>query len=81
MTDKKTKTSVKKTQVNINENKYFLEDMSERAKMLLQHCQDLDRKISNISFQMDQMVIGKEAFINLLAKEVETPPEETAKVN
>ena len=81
MTDKKTKNSVKKTKVNINENEYFLEDFNEKAKMLLQHCQDLDRKISNISFQLDQMVIGKEAFVNLLAKEVETPPEEPAKVH
>ena len=49
-TDKKTKTPV-----NINGQDHMLEDMSEVGQRLVNHAADLDRKIANLNFQMEQM--------------------------
>jgi hypothetical protein len=37
---------------------------------------DLDRKLSSARFNLDQLAIGREAFVNMLAKSVEETPEE-----
>jgi hypothetical protein len=38
---------------------------------LLNHCVDLDRKINSTQFQLQQLEVGKKAFIELLKKELE----------
>ena len=69
-----------KTPITINEKEYFIEDLTEEQKTMLNHVQDLDRKLANARFNLDQLSIGREAFINMLANSVETeePQEEEA---
>jgi hypothetical protein len=56
MTDKKTKTPV-----TIDNTEYMLEDMSELGQRLVQHVADLDRKIQNLGFQLEQMQMGRDS--------------------
>jgi len=69
-----------KTPITINEKEYFIEDLTDEQKTMLNHVQDLDRKLANARFNLDQLAIGREAFINMLANSVETeePQEEAA---
>lgn len=69
-----------KTPITINEKEYFIEDLTDEQKTMLNHVQDLDRKLANARFNLDQLAIGREAFINMLANSVETeePQEEEA---
>lgn len=70
-----------KTPITVNDKEYFVEDMTEEQRTMLNHVQDLDRKLANARFNMDQLAIGREAFVNMLATSLETPAEETEVVN
>ena len=37
---------------------------------MLNHINDLDRKLSSARFNLDQLAIGREAFVNMLTKSV-----------
>lgn len=56
----------KKTPITINDVEYLFEDLTPEQQVLFQHCIDLDRKISNTAFQLDQLNVGKQAFYNML---------------
>lgn len=56
----------KKTSITVDDVEYFFEDMTDEQKVLVNHVADLDRKISSASFSLDQLNVGKNAFINLL---------------
>ena len=66
----------KKTPVTIDGVEYQYEDLSQEQQALFNHCVDLDRKISNAQFNLDQMMVGKEAFIGRLKQSFEAPVEE-----
>ena len=58
----------KKTNViTINDKEYLIEDMTDEQRTMLNHVQDLDRKLANARFNLDQLSIGREAFANMLA--------------
>jgi hypothetical protein len=56
----------KKTPVIIDDVEYIFEEMTDEQKMLTNHVADLDRKISSAQFNLDQLRVGKDAFIKLL---------------
>ena len=61
-----------KTPINVNDKEYFVEDMTDRQKALLNHINDLDRKLSNAQFNLDQLAFGREAFANALAQSLQS---------
>ena len=65
----------KKTPITINDKEYFIEDLTDEQKVLFNHVADLDRKLSSARFNLDQLSVGREAFVNLLAQSVEAPVE------
>lgn len=65
-----------KTPITVNEKEYFVEDMTEQQVTMLNHVQDLDRKLANAQFNLDQLNVGREAFVNMLAAALEAPAEE-----
>ena len=69
-----------KTPITINDKEYFVEDLTQDQQTMLNHINDLDRKLSSARFNLDQLSIGRDAFVNMLAKSVEeaTPEEEAA---
>ncbi len=67
--------NTKKTQITINDVEYMYEDLAENQKVLFQHCVDLDRKIGSAQFSLDQLQVGKKAFIDMLEQSLKAEPE------
>ena len=65
----------KKTPVVINNKEYFAEDLTDQQKSMLNHIQDLDRKLKSAKFNVDQLSVGREAFISMLSKSLENVDE------
>ena len=68
--------NTKKTQITINDVTYNYEDLTQEQQQLFSHCIDLDRKISSAAFSLDQLNVGKNAFIKLLEESLAKPAEE-----
>jgi len=66
----------KTTPIVINDIEYIFEDMTEKQQAMVNHCNDLDRKIRSTQFNLDQLNVGKDAFVNMLVKDLESTPEE-----
>lgn len=62
----------KKT-ITVNDQTHNLEDLNEQQVAMVNHLQDLERKISNARFNVDQLSVGKEAFIRLLEESFNEP--------
>ena len=58
--------------ITINETDYNFDDFTDEQKTLLNHVQDLDRKITNVRFNFDQLKVSREAFAEKLAASLET---------
>ena len=61
----------KKTPIVINNKEYFAEDLTDQQKSMLNHVQDLDRKLKSAKFNVYQLNVGREAFISMLSKSLE----------
>ena len=68
----------KKTPIVINDVEYFVEDMTEQQHTMLNHVTDLDRKLSSARFNVQQLEVGREAFVNMLSQSLQQPTEEAA---
>jgi hypothetical protein len=55
-----------KTLITVNEKEYYVEDFNDQQRVLLNHVNDLDRKLSSARFNVDQLAVGRERFIELL---------------
>tara|TARA_R110001592_G_scaffold355097_1_gene655370 strand:+ start:2877 stop:3128 length:252 start_codon:yes stop_codon:yes gene_type:complete len=67
----------KKTQViTINDVEYTEDQLTDNQKMLVNHAADLDRKIKSTQFNLDQLSVGKQAFIDMLTKDLADQPED-----
>lgn len=64
------------TPIVVNDKEYFVEDMTDEQKTMLNHINDLDRKMANARFNLDQLNVGREAFVNMLAASLEAAPAE-----
>ena len=64
-----------KTPITVNDIEYNVEDMNDKQKAYLNHVQDLDRKMGNAQFNLDQLSIGRQKFVELLAESLENPEE------
>jgi len=62
-----------KTPITIEGEKYNFEDLTEEQQILFKHCIDLDRKIDLAKFNLDQLSVGKEAFIARLKMSLNAP--------
>ena len=64
-----------KTPIVINDKEYLIEDLTQEQQAMVNHVSDLDRKLSSARFNVDQLSVGREAFVNMLARSLETPVE------
>ena len=69
---------MKKTQITIDGKDFFIEDMTDEERLLTNHLLDLDRKISSSQFNLDQLSVGKQAFMNMLKASLEAKDEPKA---
>ena len=62
----KTMAESKKTPIVIDDVEYMFEDMTDEQKAIVNHLADLDRKINSTRFNLDQLSVGRDAFIKML---------------
>ena len=67
--------TIKKTQITIDGVEYHFEDMTEQQQVLVNHVADLDRKINSSRFQLDQLTVGRDAFMSMLKQALEVKDE------
>jgi hypothetical protein len=65
MAEKQTKT------ISINGTDYTEDQLTDQQKVMINHVADLDRKIGSTQFNLDQLQVGKQAFMDMLTKSLE----------
>ena len=58
--------NIKKNQVTIDDVEYEFSDMKPEQQAMVNHLVDLDRKIGSAQFNLDQLNVGKQAFLTML---------------
>lgn len=64
-----------KTPITINDVEYAFEDLSQEQQMLVNHVADLDRKLASARFNVDQLQVGRNAFMQLLEQSLKASEE------
>ena len=62
--------------LNLFDKEYLLDDLTDEQKAMVNHIADLENKISGTAFNLDQLNVGKEAFINRLKESLKESEEE-----
>lgn len=57
--------------ITVNEIEHNIEDLTEQQIVMVNHIADLDKKLGSLVFNMDQLKVGREAFVNMLASSFE----------
>ena len=65
MAEKQTKT------ISINGTEYTEDQLTDQQKVMINHVADLDRKMGSAQFNLDQLAVGKQAFMDMLTKSLE----------
>ena len=65
-----------KNLITINEKEYNVDEFTQEQMIALNHINDLSRKLDNARFNVDQLNVGREAFVNMLASSLEGQKEE-----
>ena len=60
------------TIITFNDEEHIYEDMTDEQKVLINHINDLDRKIGTSQFNLEQLNFGKNAFVNALSQSLES---------
>jgi hypothetical protein len=73
--------NTKKPAIVIDEVEYLIDDMTNEQQMMVNHIDDLSRKMASSQFNLDQLNVGKQAFVNMLKQSLVAPiekvPEDT----
>ena len=72
MVEKQTKT------ITINDKEYTEDQLTDQQKVLINHIGDLERKIGSTQFNLDQLTVGRDAFMSLLNQSLQQPNDEEA---
>ena len=66
----------KKTNViTINDKEYTEDQLTDQQKVMINHIADLERKLNSTQFNLDQLQVGKQAFLDMLTKSLEEEEE------
>ena len=61
----------KEQTISINEVEHKVSDLTEQQVVVVNHVQDLDRKLSSAQFNLDQLNVGRNAFMDMLTNSFE----------
>ncbi len=70
----------KKT-ITINDVQYNIDELSNAQIAMVNHIADLDRKLANARFNVDQLQVGRDAFLGLLTASLAEENEEPSLPN
>lgn len=60
-----------KVVITIDDKDYTEDQLTDTQKVIINHINDLERKIRSTQFNLDQMSVGKDAFIQMLKGSLE----------
>ena len=58
--------------ITIDDKEYKVSDLTEEQIRLVNHVADLDKKLGSARFNVDQLNVGRTAFMNLLTQSLNT---------
>jgi|TARA_B110000263_G_scaffold217350_1_gene203368 hypothetical protein len=58
--------------ITVNDVEHDIEDLTEQQVTMVNHIADLDKKLGSLGFNMDQLNVGREAFVNMLAQSLDS---------
>jgi hypothetical protein len=61
--------------IEINGTEYTEDQLTDQQKVIINHIADLDRKIRSTQFNLDQLTVGRDAFVNMLTQSLEQTDE------
>ena len=61
--------------ITINDVDYTEDQLTDQQKVMINHIGDLDRKIKSAEFNLDQLNVGRGAFMKMLSDSLATPAE------
>ena len=76
---KKEKEMPKEKEITLFDKTYKESELNDEQKVMINHVADLDRKISSSEFNLQQLMFGKQAFIDALKASLEKNEEEEKK--
>ena len=65
-------TEDKKVIITIDEVDYTEDQLTDAQKLMINHINSLQQKINSAEFNLDQLKVGKDAFVNLLTASLKT---------
>lgn len=57
--------------ITVNDVEYNVADLTEQQIAMVNHVSDLDRKLANARFNVDQLQVGRDAFVGMLTTSLE----------
>lgn len=70
MAEKQTRT------ITIDDKEYTEDQLTDQQKVMINHIADLDRKIGSTQFNLDQLQVGRQAFMDMLSSSLQEAPKE-----
>lgn len=64
--------------ITINEKDYTEDQLTDKQKVIINHIGDLDRKIKSAQFNLDQLQVGRDAFMKMLTDDLAAEEAEAA---
>ena len=61
--------------ITVNDVEHNIDDLTEQQVAMVNHIADLDKKLGSLGFNMDQLKVGREAFVNMLSQSLDEPKE------
>tara|TARA_R100001443_G_scaffold100863_1_gene108400 strand:+ start:237 stop:473 length:237 start_codon:yes stop_codon:yes gene_type:complete len=62
--------------LTFDDKEYVIEDMTDEQKAILNHINDLQNKMNSMQFNLDQLNVGKDAFIEKLRESLKEKPKD-----
>jgi len=63
----------KKATITIDDKDYTEDELTDEQKVMINHINSLQQKIGSAQFNMDQLQVGRQAFVDMLKKSLEEP--------
>ena len=68
----------KKAIITIDDQDYTEDQLTDQQKVVINHINSLQQKINSAQFNLDQLVVGKQAFVNMLTESLAELTQEAA---
>ncbi len=57
--------------ITINDVEYTEDQLTDQQKVMINHINSLQQKVSSAQFNLDQLMVGPDAFVNMLTASLE----------